>query len=107
LIKQRDRQGAMGTSGTSAAPLVTLSSSLAHWKIQVAVAFYFNMVGFILGNWVARIPSVKDLHNLDDAMFGLVLVTALVGACLCLPIITPVISKYGSCFGVLVGCVLY
>jgi hypothetical protein len=73
------------------------------FKAKFSVAFYFEMVGFILGNWVARIPAVKSGHHLSDGLFGVVLVVSIFGACLCLPVISPIISKFGSIVGVLFG----
>jgi hypothetical protein len=98
-----DAAGAATADTVVAVDASHLPTPANYWKVKVSIAFYFNMVGFMLGNWVARIPSVKEVHDLDDAMFGLVLVTALVGACLCLPIVTPVVERFGSCAGVLVG----
>lgn len=73
------------------------------WYQKIAVAFYFAMVGLILGNWVARIPDVKSQHHLSDGIFGVVLVCAVFGACCCLPVITPIIERFGSSYGVLCG----
>lgn len=73
------------------------------WRIKLAISSYFVIVGFIIGNWVARIPAVKEEHNLSDGLFGVILVTGILGALLCLPVVTPIIERYGSSAGTLYG----
>lgn len=70
---------------------------------KASLAYYFMLIGFVLGNWTARIPAIKDVHNLSDGIFGIVLVAAILGACLCLPVISIIIDKFGSKMGVLSG----
>ena len=61
------------------------------------------MVGIVLGNWIARIPDIKHLHDLSDGIFGLILMAAVGGGLLGFPLISPLVSRYGSYVGVVVG----
>jgi MFS family permease len=47
-------------------------------------AFFF-LLGFVFGNWVARIPAVQNRLGLDDAQLGIALLSVTAGAVLTMP----------------------
>ena len=74
--------------------------------VQLAsISYFFIMIGIVMGNWVARIPDVKDAHNLSDGEFGLILICAVGGGLVSFPFVSPIVNTYGSNRGVLFGAV--
>lgn len=63
---------------------------------RIAVALFFFANGFVFANWVGRIPTFKDKHNLDDASLGLALFATAVGSLLTLPSTGWLIARFGG-----------
>ena len=80
-------------------------SSLIHnnFKTLVTISFYYELLGVILGSWVARIPEIKDAHQLSDGLFGLVLICAIGGGLLSFVFISTLVERYGSNRGAYYG----
>lgn len=63
-------------------------------RIAVKIAFFIN--GFILANWVSRLPRIQELYDADNGEIGLVLLATSLGAVLAMPFAGWVIIKNGS-----------
>lgn len=50
----------------------------------------------LLGLWAGLIPSVKELYGLSNTVLGGILVAAVAGGILCLPVAAYGVSKQGS-----------
>lgn len=72
---------------------------------KICIAWYFVLMNFLQGNWVANIPAIKSQHNLSNGAFGAILVSAVCGALLSLPVVTTITSKYGSKLSLDVGSI--
>jgi MFS family permease len=75
-------------------------------KARSAVTFYFVFLGFLVGNWVARIPDVKRIDDLSNGLLGVCLVFGAIGAVAALPIVTVLSSSYGSSNTCIMGSIL-
>lgn len=76
-------------------------------RLAVAAIFFVN--GALFGNWVARIPAVKEKLGLSEGLLGLALLAIAVGALVAMPVAGVLISRLGSrgitAAGVLGACV--
>lgn len=63
-------------------------------RIAVKIAFFVN--GFILANWVSRLPRIQELYGADNGDIGLVLFSLSIGAVAAMPFAGWVIIKNGS-----------
>lgn len=63
-------------------------------RIAVKIAFFIN--GFILANWVSRLPRIQEIYHADDGTIGLVLLASSVGAVGAMPFTGWAIIKNGS-----------
>jgi predicted MFS family arabinose efflux permease len=63
-------------------------------RIAVAVVFFVN--GALFGNWVLRIPAIKDQVDADTGPLGLALLCLAVGALLSKPVAGQLVARYGS-----------
>lgn len=63
-------------------------------SIAVYTMFFIN--GSVLGNWIARIPSVRDNLGLSEGQLGLTLLGASIGIILGLPMAGGLIARFGS-----------
>ncbi|MBD1548361.1 MFS transporter [Roseibium aggregatum] len=65
-------------------------------KARRAVATIFFLLGTLIGIWASRIPDIKAVLGLDEAGFGLVLLTMAFGAFVAFPIIGRQIDRVGA-----------
>lgn len=65
-------------------------------KAKIAIAWFFFVTGGTLGNWASLLPFVKDEQNIGNGELGLILLAAIGGALIALPIVTYCNNKYGS-----------
>lgn len=65
-------------------------------KARWAVVAMFLINGAMVGNWVSRIPQVKDTLNLGDGELGLVLLGLSVGVLTALSLVGGLIARFGS-----------
>lgn len=63
---------------------------------RIAVCAYFLVNGFLLGNWTARIPAVKEYFAVSNSTLGLMLFCIAAGAMTAMPFSSGVISRFGS-----------
>jgi len=63
---------------------------------RIAVCAYFLVNGFLLGNWTARIPAVKEYFAASNSMLGILLFCMAAGAMTAMPFTGKVISRFGS-----------
>ncbi len=63
-------------------------------RFAISAVFFVN--GFILANWVARIPAVTQKLELDSAQLGTALLGMAIGALLAFPVTGYLITRYGS-----------
>jgi MFS family permease len=63
-------------------------------RIAVKTAFFLN--GFILANWVSRLPRIQEQFHAHDGMIGIVLFSLSLGAVAAMPFTGWVIIKQGS-----------
>lgn len=67
------------------------------------ICWYYFYLGFILGNWISRIPDIKEQYNLSNTILGVVLIFGAVGAIIALPLASSFNSWMGSAKSSLVG----
>lgn len=77
------------------------STTLA--RAAVTAVFFINGAGY--GNWVARIPAVRDGLHIDTQELGLALLGVAVGSLLAMPLAGALIGRVGS-RAMTTGCVL-
>lgn len=63
---------------------------------RVAISTIFLVNGFILANWVSRLPRVQEIYGMDHGTLGLILLTLASGAVIAMPFTGWVIYKFGS-----------
>ena len=65
-------------------------------RYRAAVSLTFLVHGMVVGNWLSRIPAVRDRLHLEPAPLGLCLLGAAVGALIFMPLSARLCSAYGS-----------
>jgi MFS family permease len=63
---------------------------------RAAVSIVFLINGFGFGNWVARIPAIREELQLDTQALGLALLGVAVGSLIGLPLSGALIARFGS-----------
>lgn len=63
---------------------------------RLAVNIFFCANGFLYANWVARIPKIQSLYQLDNSTLGVMLLCISTGALFAMPLAGYLISRYGS-----------
>lgn len=61
-----------------------------------AVASFFLVNGFLIGNWTSRIPAVKAYFDISNSMLGIYLLCITAGAILAMPFSAKLITTFGS-----------
>jgi MFS family permease len=74
-------------------------------RIAVKISFFTN--GFILANWVSRLPRIQELYSADNGTIGLVLLGLSIGAVSVMPFAGWAIIKNGSRKITLVSLIMY
>jgi MFS family permease len=70
---------------------------------KFAIGWHFFLMGTIFGNWAAIIPTVQEMHHLNNGELGGIMVGVVFGAICAIPIVTKCIEKYGSAITVRLG----
>src|SRR5215207_719333 len=84
------RSGVPPASPAPAAP----PRALRHARVAVAVVFFLDGMGF--GNWVVRIPAVRERLGLGEGALGLALLGVAVGALIAMPLAGRLVGRRGS-----------
>lgn len=79
-------------------PSIALPRSISP---RLALTLLFIMRGFILGNWIARIPAIAEHLGVTRTELGSVLIAGAIGALVSFQTSAPRISKIGSARAVL------
>ena len=74
---------------------------------RVSVSYYFFFCGLVFSTWAARIPSVKDHFNLNEAQLGGILFMLPMGSLVALPIAGWSVHRFGSKLITIIATVLY
>ena len=73
------------------------------WLLQLSLSWFYFLLGLIYATWISRIPDTKAALNLSNGELGLVLVCAIFGGMMGLPLVTWLINTIGSGKAVLIG----
>lgn len=65
-------------------------------KAKAAISWFFFVTGAALGNWASLLPFVKDEQNISNGELGFILLAAVGGALIALPLITYCNNHYGT-----------
>ena len=76
-------------------------------KSRVSVSFYFFFCGLVFSTWAARIPSIKDHFDLNDAQLGGILFLLPMGSMVALPIAGWSVHRFGSKLITVVAAISY
>jgi MFS family permease len=74
-------------------------------RIAVKTAFFIN--GFVLANWVSRLPRIQELYHADNGTIGTVLLSESIGAVIAMPFTGWIIIRNGSRKITLTAAILY
>jgi len=77
-------------------PLSASAPTPAPARARFATATVFLVIGGVFGNWVSRVPSVKDQVHAGSGSLGLALLGIAVGAVLARPVYGRLVWRYGS-----------
>jgi MFS family permease len=73
---------------------------------KLSISYFFVHMGLLLGTWTGRIPDVKNTRQLSDAMFGLILICAILGGILSLMMTGVLAKRLGSSTTLFVGALV-
>lgn len=76
-------------------------------KAKAAICWFFFMQGVMFGNWGGILPQVKIEQNISNSVLGGILVAAVCGAIVSLPLVNLVTKRFGSGFALFVGGLLF
>ena len=65
-------------------------------KARIAVSLLFMTNGAIYANLLPRLPEIKDMFELSNAMYGLVLIALPIGGVVAGPLPAPIIRRFGT-----------
>jgi MFS family permease len=65
-------------------------------RIRMAVALVYFSMGLCFSSWASRIPDIKTLLHLNDALFGSILFALPVGQFLMMPFSGKLVTRFGS-----------
>ena len=74
-------------------PSVPLIGSISP---RVALAIVFAIRGFMIGNWIARIPAIAEHLGVSRTELGTVLIAGAIGALVSFQVTAPRIAKWGT-----------
>jgi len=76
-------------------------------KSRLSVSYYFFFCGLIFSTWAARIPSIKDHFELNEAQLGGLLFMLPMGSLVALPIAGWLVHRFGSKVITLIAAIAY
>ena len=71
----------------------------------VGVTVVFVVSGFLMANWLARLPAVRDALHVTPGRLGVIMLSLSVGSVLALPLSGPVVHRWSPAPTVL-GCAM-
>jgi MFS family permease len=74
---------------------------------RISVSYYFFFCGLIFSTWAARIPSIKDHFELNEAALGGLLFMLPMGSLVALPIAGWSVHRFGSKWVTLIAAIAY
>jgi MFS family permease len=74
---------------------------------RISVSFYFFFCGLIFSTWAARIPSIKDHFELNEAQLGGLLFMLPMGSLVALPIAGWSVHRFGSKLVTFIAAIAY
>jgi len=74
---------------------------------KVSVSFYFFFCGLVFSTWAARIPSIKDHFELNEAQLGGILFMLPMGSMVALPIAGWSVHRFGSKLITVIAAIAY
>jgi MFS family permease len=74
-------------------------------RLAVSAVFFLNGAG--MGNWVVRIPAVRDRLGLTESALGVALLGVAIGALVTMPLAGRLVARHGSRPVTRVGAVLF
>lgn len=75
-------------------------------KAKTAICWFFFMQGLMFGNWGGILPVVKKEQGISNTVLGGILVAAVGGAMIALPLVNAATKRFGSGLSLLVGGLL-
>jgi MFS family permease len=81
-----------------------LTQPLIH---RIAISAFFFCCGCTFATWAARIPSIKEKFDFNEAQLGAVLFMLPLGAIVGLPFAGWAVSHFGSRFMTFLSAILY
>ena len=79
----------------------------ARRSYRIAVSSLFFLSGFCFSSWAARIPSIQQNLQLNDAGLGAILLSLPIGLMVSLPLAGWLVAKFGSRVIVISSAILY
>lgn len=76
-------------------------------KAKIAIGFFFFSQGLTFGNFGGILPAVKELHDVSNPVLGAILVAAVFGGLIAMPIISYLSKRFGSSFSLFLGALLF
>ncbi|RKQ35455.1 MFS transporter [Kocuria tytonis] len=75
-------------------------------RARIAVSLLFLTNGAIFSNLLPRLPEIKDMFELSNALYGLALIAFPIGGVVAGPLPAPVLRRFGTARTAAVGSVL-
>jgi MFS family permease len=79
----------------------------AQTKQRIALSTYFFLSGFGFATWTSRIPTIKDMLQLNEAELGSILMVMPISSLLGLPLSGFLVSKFETRFPLIIAVCLY
>ncbi|MEI7423618.1 MAG: MFS transporter [Prolixibacteraceae bacterium] len=65
-------------------------------RVRIAVSLVYFSMGLCFSSWASRIPEIKTALQLNDAMFGTILLAIPIGQFLMMPVSGKLVTRFGS-----------
>lgn len=75
-------------------------------RARIAVSLLFLTNGAIFSNLLPRLPEIKDMYDLSNALYGFALVAFPIGGVVAGPLPAPILRRFGTARVAVVGSIL-
>ncbi|AOW19591.1 MFS transporter [Urechidicola croceus] len=82
-------------------------SNITNNQQRIALSAYFFLSGLAFASWASRIPTIKDMFNLNEAQLGTILLTMPICSLIGIPISGWLVAKYDSRQPLIVGFIAF